>query len=220
MERKIRKFKRSCKGSYYGVEAKKKMDILNFQNKRYNPLESEIKCEIIKRQPLTKKIKQFPKEVQIRIYIFAMKNHWRNMMKVRTLKPMWCDYKKYLDNEIKRCIIDNVHFMHLEFNTLPEYKKWIPGCQCTFCKEIHKRKSKEYEKIVQDPNYFVETINCYDETNPWNELFLYFTSDEPYVTIRIFDHLKGYHNTVYDQLKLSPHISPIYFSKEVEELFG
>ena len=48
MERKIRKFKRSCKGSYYGVEAKKKMDILNFQNKRYNPLESEIKCENIK----------------------------------------------------------------------------------------------------------------------------------------------------------------------------
>ena len=215
MERKIRKFKRHCKKQDYGVEAKKQMDILN-QKKRYDPLEIEIRCEIIKRQPLTKKIKRLPKEIQVKIYIFAMRNHWKEMMRIKTLKPMWCDHKKYLDNELRKCIIDNVHFMHLNFNTLPEYKKWIPGCQCKFCKGLHKSKNKEYEKIVHDPYYFVKTINCFDETNPWNELFLYYTSNQSYASIRIFDYLKGYVNTVYDQVKLSPNDSPIYFSKEVE----
>ena len=29
----------------------------------------------------------------------------------------------------------NIHAMHLPFNTLPQNKKWIPGCQCETCKE-------------------------------------------------------------------------------------
>ena len=51
---------------------------------------------------------------------------------------------------MEKSIIDNVHFMHLEFNTLPEYKKWIPGCQCDYCNLHHKTKVEEYEKIVNN----------------------------------------------------------------------
>ena len=65
---------------------------------------------------------------------------------------------------MKKCIIDNVHFMHLDFNTLPSYKKWIPGCQCNFCKTIHKSKGSEYAKIITDPEYFLEVIHCYENT--------------------------------------------------------
>ena len=32
-----------------------------------------------------------------------------------------------------KTIFNNVHFLHLEFNTLPENKQWIPGCQCEYC---------------------------------------------------------------------------------------
>ena len=63
----------------------------------------------------------------------SMRFYWRNIFMNTKLRPMWCDYKKYLDNEIKKCTIDNVHFMHLDFNTLKENKKWIPGCGCEFC---------------------------------------------------------------------------------------
>ena len=28
----------------------------------------------------------------------------------------------------------NIHALHLPFNTLPQNKKWIPGCQCETCK--------------------------------------------------------------------------------------
>jgi len=221
MERKIRKFKRHCKKQDYGVKAKKQMDILNFQRKSYNHLKSEIRCEIIKRQHFTKEIKRLPKEIQCKIYIFAMRNHWKEMMRVRSLKPMWCDHKKYLDNELKKCIIDNVHFMHLDFNTLPSYKKWIPGCQCNFCKRVHKSKDSEYEKILKDPGYFLKTIQCYDtETNYWNQWTLHFSSGQQHSSLRIFDYLKGYVFTVYDQINMSPNDSPIYFSKEVEDLFN
>ena len=157
-----------------------------------------------------------------------MKKHWKDMMEKKTLKPMWCDYNKYLNNEIKKSIIDNVHFMHLDFNTLPENKKWIPGCQCEYCIRHHKSKIDEYEKIVDDELEFFKIIQCNDfNINHWNKNFIHNTyyseeldgwisGDEG--SIRIFDHLKGYLFTVYDQIKLDPTDSPIYFSNEVEEI--
>ena len=223
MERKYRRFKRTFHKNEYGIDFKKKMDIRMFKNKRYFPLELELKCEISRRSAISKKISNtLPKDVQYKIYTFAMKNYWREMMETRSLKPMWCDYKKYVDNELKKCIIDNIHFMHLDFNTLPEYKKWIPGCQCSFCikKHTEKDKQKEYEKIVIDPDYFEKCINCNDFIqNFWNKYNVYppYLTDEgeeeyPRTTMRIYDPLKGYVHTIYDQIKMSPDDSPIYFS--------
>ena len=225
MERKIRKFKRTYHKEVYGDKFRNEMGIRNFRNKNYNPLETEIRCEIVKRDPFTKKIKELPKDIQHRIYIFAMRNYWKYMMEKKPLKPMWCDYKKYVDNEIKKSIIDNVHFMHLEFNTLPEYKKWIPGCQCDYCIRHHKYKIDDYEKIVDDESHFFKTIQCNDLiVNHWNKHLLYHTyysEEEGGIvltgsdSIRIFDYLKGYLWTVYDQIKLDPNDSPIYFSNEI-----
>ena len=213
MERRIRKFKRRYPKDNYGKEHKQTKNILNFRCKRYEPLESELRCEIIKRSPLSKKLKQFPKDIQYKIYVFTMKNFWKKDLINRQLKPIWCDYKKYLDNELKKCIIHNVHFLHLDFNTLPEYKKWIPGCQCNFCMNIHQKNKNEYEKILHNPNYFTKLIKCDDSIeNYWNTLFLNYHD----TSIRIFNPLKRYINTIYDQIKLSPHDSPIYFSDEVQ----
>ena len=227
MERKYRKFKRSVQKDNYGIDFKEKMNICMFKNKRYVPLELELKCEIARRSAISKTIRNtLPKDIQYKIYTFAMKYYWRDMMKNISLKPMWCDYKKYVDNELKKCIIDNVHFMHLDFNTLPEYKKWIPGCQCTFCIKRHndKENQKEYEKIVIDPDYFEKYINCSDLIqNFWNKYNVYgpYLTDEgeeeyPWTTMRIYDPLKGYVHTIYDQIRMSPDDSPIYFSSNIE----
>ena len=232
MERKIRKFKRLSEPSEeYGKRFKQQMDILNYHVKRFNPIESEIRCEIIKRKPITKELKKFPKEIRYKIYIFSMKRFWKDKMEEQSLKPMWCDYKKYVDNEMKKCIIDNIHFMHLDFNTLPENKKWIPGCQCNYCINYHKYKINEYETIIEDESEFLKIIHCNDTfINFWNKYLHYnvVSNHEEIMEligfngigcpIRIFDPLKGYLRTVYDQIKMNPNDSPIYFSNEVEEI--
>ena len=79
MERRIRKFKRRYPKDNYGKEHKQTMNNLNFRCKRYEPLESEFRCEIIKRSPLSKKLKQFPKDIQYKIYVFTMKNFWKKI---------------------------------------------------------------------------------------------------------------------------------------------
>ena len=58
MERKVRQFKRSQprKGNY-GEKFKDELNIHNFQYKRYNPFETEIRCEIIRRKDITKVLK-------------------------------------------------------------------------------------------------------------------------------------------------------------------
>ena len=50
--------------------------------------------------------------------------------------------------------------MHLSFNTLPYYKKWIIGCQCDFCLNYSNEKFKinQYETLLNDLDYFNDTI--------------------------------------------------------------
>ncbi len=55
MERQIRRYKRSHKTIYKGDKFKNQMNISNFQKKMYNPLECELRCEIIKRSSIDSK---------------------------------------------------------------------------------------------------------------------------------------------------------------------
>ena len=51
-----------------------------------------------------------------------MRKYSQRLLLSTSLKPLWWDYQEYLNNEIKKSTVDNVHFMHLDFNTLPEKK--------------------------------------------------------------------------------------------------
>mgnify|MGYP001183037245 FL=1 len=219
MERKIRRFKRlHKKEEYVGEIFKKQMEIDNFKYKQYNILEYELRTEISKRSKLRRKIIQLPEEVQRKIYRQALNMYWKEDLLNRNLRPMWCDYKKYIDNEYRKCIIQNIHFLHLDFNTLPENKKWIPGCQCNFCIQYHNNEEKleEYAMIVEEPDYFYEIINCnVSSLNFWNLYLL----DLP-VSLRIFDPLCGYIKDVNYRIKESPHINPIDFTNEIKELYN
>ena len=57
--------------------------------------------------------------------------------------------------EKQKTVFDNVHFLHLECNTLPENKSWIMGCQCEFClnEEQKEDKNKHYLKYIEDDIY-------------------------------------------------------------------
>ena len=60
-----------------------------------------------------------------------------------------------IDNEIFQAKLKNIHFLHLSFNTLPENKRWIMGCQCDYCLQVNKQHKRiQYYKQHNDSNFF------------------------------------------------------------------
>ena len=229
MERTSKRFKRTIKSEPFKNDIKKQMNILRFQ-KRTLPFKEEMLVQFIKRSKLYHSIQALPEEIQTKVYIFAMRGYWKDKLLSTPLKPMWCDYKAYMNNEIRKCLFDNIHFMHLECNTLEKNKEWIPGCQCTFCLNDTKVTNKDIvyqmmhdEGSESQSTALQEFTHCYDiDPNIWNCYMkypnnLFVEDDEICPAFKIFDALKFQFGDVFAQIYLSPHDSPIYFSNEIEE---
>ena len=120
----------------------------------------KITIEDIREREITKKIKNLPKEIQKR-YIYALK-----FFVVKTLRTNhYIVYNRYVGviNEMKKqVLVDNVHFLHLDCNTLPENKKYILGCQCDYCKSCPRSlKDEIYTDVMRKPSRvssFLKTI--------------------------------------------------------------
>ena len=223
MEREIRRFKRTIKKETFKYDLKKKMNIHNFTKKRPDHLETEILKEISRRSKLSKTIKNLPKELQKKIYIFSMRAYWKQKTIDTPLKPMWYEWKEYMNNNIRSSLFDNVHFLHLECNTLEKNKEWIPGCQCSYCLNDTKVKNKEdiYRMIAtgEDNGEELEKrTHCYSPIpNFWNCYLKYYGYNFDITTMKIFDPIKGYYQNQMNLITEDPHESPIYFSSEVED---
>ena len=235
MERKpIRKFKRRFKKKEkYDFTFKKKMDIVNFKQKDFflDEVSNDLEILNIEESKLTKQIISLPKEIQKKLYILAMRKYWKKNVLNTIYKPMYHDYYSYVEKEKGKVYHDNIHFMHLDFNTLESTKEWIPGCQCTFClDENHPKYTKEYKQEIYDKmleEYDMEeyhkAIHCYDIIpNYWNSenkyiYQLHITTDglfqNYFLNHKIYDPLKTAEGTIYDQIKDQD--SPLYFSNEL-----
>ena len=77
---------------------------------------------------------------------------------------------------------------HLSFNTLPENKKWILGCQCNFCSTT-KITSSEFNSQVrlelENPGDYVLQKLPRTWCSTWNSLY-YYIGD---TCIKVFDPL-------------------------------
>lgn len=162
---------------------------------------NELKIKIIKRTELSRNIRKLSFDLQKRIYIVCMREYWKHQTLTRSLKPIWWDYKSHMDKELGKCYFKNIHFLHLDCNTIPEMKEWIPGCQCNFCKNDKKVKEEEkiitYRRIYEDFDVmqFNKRIHCYDNPNYWNVYLEYWiTNDQESKTwsFRIFDPLYNF----------------------------
>ena len=97
------------------------------------------------RDPLIQDIlDKLPQDMINYIYIWWFRLFWRNYRPNTALVPTW--YKRHvkIEKKIWEAKEKNIHFMHLPFNTLQCNKKWIPGCQCDYCKNYethHKKKA-------------------------------------------------------------------------------
>ncbi len=196
------------------------MDIENFRDKRLyrSPVHDHLIFDLIKNKRITKRIIEIPQEIQRIIYILVIKKYWKDITIYRPIRPIWADYIKYLDNQLKLSVIDNLHFMHLDFNTLPENKKWIPGCSCEFCQDYRKthptKVNVTLNKILEDEFYFPQILGCYDILpNKWNQYESFYGGPDNLTKTIIFDPLKDQFE---NKVSTSPHESPIYFSYELQ----
>jgi len=113
-----------------------------------------------------------------KIYILCMRTFWRNYIPITAKIPSWYDHYITQQNLLFNAIQNNIHFMHLPCITLPEYKKYIPGCQCKYCKNEVDITIKFIEniKINEDYEHFYEIIP--DTGTKWNNLYEYIILDE------------------------------------------
>ena len=137
------------------------------------------------------KITLFPREIQAKIYILTWKLFWKSYVPLIAKPPSWIAYANYVKKISWEARQNNIHFSHLPFNTLPENKEWIMGCQCKFCLNDEKITvmEKHMHSLIQyrNSNYFNDKLMPYESTSYWNERFILSGG----IFVKVFDPLCG-----------------------------
>ena len=201
-KRKFIKF-REKKRKSYGYDFKKSLDTNTIHKKTMNNIiDKNINFIVIKKKMITKQIQKLPYDLRMKIYIFAMKNFNKSYMPVTGRIPIWYNHKNYITKELQKVHFNNIHFLHLDFNTLPENKKWIQGCQCDFC--LSQNKSYNY---TTHTNFIKDCLGFENDNNYWNDLYDHFPGN--IYGMKVFD-------PQFDKDKFK---QPIYFSNEIIEKY-
>lgn len=210
----------------YEPELKNRVNFKKILRARLNnDIKNSASLRIINRKSLTKRIKNLPKELQKKIFIFSMKSFYKRYLLEKPLFTFHNSYVKHINEMKKKVIIDNVHILHLECNTLPENKKYIMGCQCDYCKICPRElKDEIYNHVGVSSPKFIHSIGglgndflgeleifCNGVVSP-SEFFEY-----EYNTYSVGYNFKK--DGFFSHLKEDPIESPIYFSSEIEEMF-
>ena len=72
-------------------------------------------------------IKQLPPQLRNMIYIICMRNFWRQYIPLTSKVPTWYNLRLSQEEQLFHARQNNIHFLHIDSNTLPEYKKYIIG---------------------------------------------------------------------------------------------
>jgi hypothetical protein len=155
-------------------------------NKKTNTFLADYEKNRIKNLSLTKNIEKLGDSIQTKIYFRAMRNYWKKTSLETIYRPFWYSYKEHMDKEFGKVYFENIHFLHLEFNTLPENKKWIMGCQCSYCKGYVKDNNNS-PLYITEKEFITENLKLREyhslEINYWNKHTINY--------FKIYDHLYG-----------------------------
>ena len=146
------------------------------------------------------KISILPTEIQTKIYIWTYRLFWRQYIPLSAKIPSWQIRYNNIQKTLWNAKLKNIHFLHLKFNTLPENKKWIMGCQCDFClndtKLTQMEKHCHYLSQYRHSAYFSVKFMPNETIGTWNENISYphniitgFNSGN--TLVKIFDPLCG-----------------------------
>lgn len=173
-------------------------------NKEKNTLQNKINLNDLS---LIECINLMPKEIQKRIYIMTWKGFWRDYVPQTAKIPSWHKRKNYIEKTLWEARQKNIHFLHLPFNTLPQNKKWIMGCQCDTC--INDQEicivEKHMHYLIQYKNsyYFSEHFMPRETVSNWNEYLVPIgVHYETYNFNKIFDPLCGSYKENYTSKRL------------------
>ena len=141
------------------------------------------------------KIKLFPKEIQRKLCIYTWRAYWRDYVPLIAKPPSWLSYHNFVQQSLWEARQKNIHFLHLPFNTLPENKKWIMGCQCDFCINDNTIdpivKHMHYLTQYRNNNYFTEVFIPSGNSSNWNEYIYPINDNDDTQYMKIFDPLCG-----------------------------
>ena len=174
----------NLKRNNYAKEIRKKIQKIE-GNYKYSQFLTEEKKNYIKSLDITKKIEELDENIQKKIYFISMRNYWKKITLTTIYRPFWYSYKEYLDKEKWKVYSKNIHFMHLEFNTLPENKKYIMGCQCEFCKDYFLQNVGNIKFCLTEKEFICDNLKLSEyhdfNKNYWN----YYLVNG----LKIYDHL-------------------------------
>jgi len=204
----------------YESELKSRADFKKIlQRQIKNDKKKREHLRIIKRKGLTKRIKNIPKEIQKKIFIFSMKSFYKRYLLNKPNFTFHNAYVQHINEMKKKVIIDNVHILHLDCNTLPENKKYIMGCQCEYCKGCPRElKDEMYNDVRGKVHRFIKSINCIDIDCFCNGIM----SPSDFYDYEYNTYFVGYNfkkDSYFSPLKEDPKENPIYFSSEIEEMY-
>jgi hypothetical protein len=209
--------------SEYAQELKDSMNVMGFI-KNHQKEEERIKneLEIIKTKELTIRIKKLPKELRKHIYIFSMKFFYRNYLLETPRFTLYNNYMRHIGEMKKKVIIDNVHILHLECNTLPENKRYIMGCQCGYCKGVPREiKDEVYNSVDGRLSEFIKSIGSLEGS--YESFCNGVVSPSEFYDYDYNTYSFGYNFTkdgFYSHLEDKTLESPIYFSKETVDFIN
>ena len=204
----------------YESELKSRADFKKIlQRQIKNDKKKREHLRIIKRKGLTKRIKNIPKELQKKIFIFSMKSFYKRYLLNIPNFTFHNAYVQHINEMKKKVIIDNVHILHLDCNTLPENKEYIMGCQCEYCKGCPRElKDEMYNDVRGKVHRFIKSINCIDIDCFCNGIM----SPSDFYDYEYNTYFVGYNfkkDSYFSPLKEDPKENPIYFSSEIEEMY-
>jgi len=166
------------------------------------------KIQLLLKTDIKYMIQSLPSEIQKRIYIMKWKGFWREYTPQTAKPPSWLKQANSVKKVLWESKLKNIHFLHLPFNTLPENKKWIMGCQCEFCKNDTDvdivEKHMHYLIQYRNPYYFPDKLMPKATSSDWNEYLVPIGShdDEIFQFMKVFDPLCGSYKENYTSKRL------------------
>jgi len=114
-------------------------------------------------------IQDLPTVLRHKLYIYCMRQFWKDDLARSLQVPVWIPRSVQQQQLLFEARHKNIHFLHLPCNTRPEYKKYIIGCQCEYCKYCAHPidKQRELRKNSESFLYFYKTVPTTDSL--WND---------------------------------------------------
>ena len=167
------------KKRYYPFKTKRKNKIINKKKKSYVFYDDP--------RYLKFNLKQLPRQLHNKLYIYSMRLFWRNYIPLTAKVPSWYHLHVRQQKLLFDAKDNNIHFLHLPCNTLEENKKYIVGCKCNYCSNLYLDEGEATHRINENIKQ-LEDDDYYDSIMPYTNISSRCNWTSRYEFITRYDH--------------------------------